>query len=350
MNISLLYSGVQQLLLELFQRTTGSFLAAVLVAISSAAAQAEMIYGVSDQEGLLVSFDSAGPGTLLAAVNITGLQPNERLRGIQWVAGVLYGLGQSSRLYTINPSTGTATMIGMGQFSPLLNGVYFGFCAAPMSQFYVISDLGQNLTINSTSGTATSGTSYSTTGISTMAYDPGNGTYYGISASTHDLYTLNPVTGAVALVGPTGANFQTVLGLAISPSTGTAYFCGIVSGQTGFYTVNTTTGAIALVGSVGSGQLTSGLNCITVGSQTPLAAPVLIDATMMNMGGMPFFQFAFSNNNPEGSFTVLSSTNLSLPLAGWSAIGTASYIGPGLFQFTDTHATDTYRFYRVHSP
>jgi hypothetical protein len=50
------------------------------------------------------------------------------------------------------------------------------------------------------------------------------------------------------------------------------------------------------------------------------------------------------------SFTVFSSTNLFLPMTTWTAIGTASNIGPNLFEFTDTNAaTDPQRYYRVRS-
>lgn len=62
------------------------------------------------------------------------------------------------------------------------------------------------------------------------------------------------------------------------------------------------------------------------------------------------FQFAFSNFQ-NSTFTVLSSTNMLLPVTNWAAIGTASNIGPNFFQYTDTNApTDSQRFYRIRSP
>ena len=104
-------------------------LAAALAVASGLKANAELVYGVSDQLDELVSFDSASPGTLLSANSITGLQTGEEMRGIDWIGGTLYGLGNQSHLYTINPLTGAATQVGAGAFSPVLNGIDFGFNA-----------------------------------------------------------------------------------------------------------------------------------------------------------------------------------------------------------------------------
>ena len=61
-------------------------------------------------------------------------------------------------------------------------------------------------------------------------------------------------------------------------------------------------------------------------------------------------QLEFSNLY-GGSFTVLSSTNLLVPLSNWSVLGTASNTQPGLFQFIDAGATNLPgRYYRVRNP
>ncbi len=76
-------------------------------------------------------------------------------------------------------------------------------------------------------------------------------------------------------------------------------------------------------------------------------APTLTGSTMPGPG---IFRFSFTNN-PNASFTVLTATNVSLPLANWTVAGTPTNIGSGQFQFT-TPATpgDWSRFYRVRSP
>lgn len=75
--------------------------------------------------------------------------------------------------------------------------------------------------------------------------------------------------------------------------------------------------------------------------------PILTDWKMLGNG---VFQFAFSND-VDASFTVLSTTNLSVPLSNWTVVGTPTNIAPGLFQFTtQPTANDPHRFYGIRSP
>jgi len=63
------------------------------------------------------------------------------------------------------------------------------------------------------------------------------------------------------------------------------------------------------------------------------------------------FQFSFTNNPAITSFTIVTSTNLSLPLSNWSLAGPASNISAGVFQFTTQPSTNSSkRFYRVRWP
>jgi hypothetical protein len=256
-------------------------LAAGLAAVSGIQANADLIYGVSDQLDELVSFNSASPGTLLSANSITGLQTGEEIRGIDWIGGTLYGLGDQSHLYTINPLTGAATLVGTGAFSPILNGIDFGFNAGT-SQLYVSSDLGQNLTINPVTGAATAGVNYTGASIDAMAYDYFTGSFYGISAATHDLYSINPLTGGTSLIGATGVSFSDRIGFDISPVTDDAFFSGTVGGQTEFFNVNLSTGALSLIGDVGTpGELTSGLDSIAI-----VPEPTTVALTAIGVGFM----------------------------------------------------------------
>jgi len=60
--------------------------------------------------------------------------------------------------------------------------------------------------------------------------------------------------------------------------------------------------------------------------------------------------FSFTNV-PGSHFTIVSSTNVMLPLSKWVVSGTASEGPVGTFQFADTNAAgSTRRFYRVRSP
>ena len=95
-------------------------------------------------------------------------------------------------------------------------------------------------------------------------------------------------------------------------------------------------------------------NIILLGQTIPITQttgaiipPTLAGATLLGNG---LFQFAFSNNQ-GASFTVLSATNLSLPLANWTVVGAPTNISPDMFQFTAPVSTnDSQLFYRVRSP
>ncbi len=86
---------------------------------------------------------------------------------------------------------------------------------------------------------------------------------------------------------------------------------------------------------------------ISITQLVTFTPPTLINSVIP---GNSLFQFSFSNNTPGASFTVLTSTNLLLPLTNWTVVGTATNIVPGLFQFTTTITNGPQRFYRVRSP
>jgi len=76
-------------------------------------------------------------------------------------------------------------------------------------------------------------------------------------------------------------------------------------------------------------------------------APALNGVQMLG-GGV--IQFSF-NGNPNASFSVLSTTNLTLPLSSWTVVGPALFAPAGQFQFTSPPTpSDTQVFYIVRSP
>ena len=95
-------------------------------------------------------------------------------------------------------------------------------------------------------------------------------------------------------------------------------------------------------------------NITTLGQAIPITQaaavvpPVLVNIALLTNGS---FQFAFSNESAGATFTVLSSTNLSMPLSDWTVLGTPTNDGFGQYLFTDRSATNRdQRFYRVISP
>jgi hypothetical protein len=82
---------------------------------------------------------------------------------------------------------------------------------------------------------------------------------------------------------------------------------------------------------------------------TQAAGPpsTLIGSPLLSKGT---FQFAITNNDPGASFTVLTSTNPSLPLSNWTVVGPATNTAPGVFQFSTGTTNNPQGFYRVRSP
>jgi hypothetical protein len=86
---------------------------------------------------------------------------------------------------------------------------------------------------------------------------------------------------------------------------------------------------------------------IPISQTVVVTPPILSGATLLGDGS---FQFSFTNNQ-GATFRVYSTTNLSLPLADWTMIGSPTNVAPGVLQFTTAPTTnDPHRFYRVGSP
>jgi hypothetical protein len=62
------------------------------------------------------------------------------------------------------------------------------------------------------------------------------------------------------------------------------------------------------------------------------------------------FQF-FLTNTPGSTFTVLATTNVTLPLSNWTVLGAPVEAPPGVYQFTDPQAPNNpQRFYNIRAP
>jgi sugar lactone lactonase YvrE len=94
-------------------------------------------------------------------------------------------------------------------------------------------------------------------------------------------------------------------------------------------------------------------NITLLGQTIPITQGVIGTAptlTGMQVLGNGVFQFAFTNT-PGAAFTVVSTTDLSLPMSNWTVVGMPSNTAPGVFQFTSQPTTNNpQRFYSVRSP
>jgi hypothetical protein len=81
--------------------------------------------------------------------------------------------------------------------------------------------------------------------------------------------------------------------------------------------------------------------------QTPPPSPKIGNPVVLGNGSV---RFSFTNS-PGFTFTVLGSTNVALPLASWTVLGSITNSPAGFYQFTDTTApANARRFYVVHWP
>jgi hypothetical protein len=253
------------------------------------AAGAVTIYGVTTTNNLL-TFDSATPGTA-SSVAITGLQAGESVLGIDLrpATGQLYALGSTSRLYTINPTTGAATQVGSGPFSPALVGTSFGFDFNPVvDRIRVVSDADQNLRLNPDTGTVVStdtnlafatgdlnqGVNPNVVAVAYTSNFAGSTvtTLFGIDSNldiaviqgSPDGTPVSPNTGQLFSALPLGVNTADAVGFDFSgpPTAGFVSLTPPTGGTSSLYTVGATD--LTLVGTIGTGFIVVD---ITVGVQ-----------------------------------------------------------------------------------
>jgi len=222
----------------------------------------------------LVSFDRASPATIRTNVLVTGLQSGENLVGIDMrpVDGMLYGVGSTGRLYTLDPVTGAATnksrlaadAADTTDAFTALAGTNFGVDFNPMAdRLRIVSNTGQSLRINVDTGATTTDGSINggaaNTAISASAYTnsfagTGSTTLFGIDAVNNTLYTQNPPNnGTLANPVPLGIVAGAVNGFDIDARTNMGYMVATVGGARNLYGVNlaATTAPATLVGALG---------------------------------------------------------------------------------------------------
>jgi hypothetical protein len=260
--------------------TAGALLSLALALAFAGQAEAVRLFGLTADGHEIVHFDSATPGTIIRGAAITGLQPGERVVGIDVrpATGQLYGVGivtsatDTGRLYLIDPVTGIATQVGAAPFATtLLTAAAYGVDFNPVpDRVRVVSVAGDNLRVNPNNG-ALSGDDVNlnpgTPSLTAVAYDRSTAgatatTLFGIDTTTDQLVRigdvngtpLSPNTGAVTTIGPLAVDAVGDAGFDIDPA-GTLFGALTVGGQNGLYTIDPATGAATLVGLIGNGSL-----------------------------------------------------------------------------------------------
>ena len=293
-------------------RTLSLVALAAGLTLLTATAAAETVFGLTSGNRLF-SFDSLTPGTITAVNNfnpISGLPPNEQLLAIDFrsvatnspaaaLNGVLYALGDTHHLYTINTTSGAATLVPGAPFP--LSGVAIGMDFNPVPDLLrVVSDSDENFRLNPNTGAVAA----TDTALAFVSGDPNFGvnpsvvaaaytnnfggapltTLYGIDYTADALVrqggvngTPSPNTGQLTTIGALGFDTTNDVGFDISGLTGLAYasltpVVGPLDIASKLYAINLATGASTLVGPIGAAGGPGAF--ITLDIAAPVGTPV----------------------------------------------------------------------------
>jgi hypothetical protein len=225
----------------------------------------------------LVTFTTDGPGTVVSTVALTGLAADEHLVdiGFRPATATLYGVGTTSRVYSINRTTGATTAMGASVFTPALGGTAFGLDFNPtVDRIRMVSDTGQNLRLNPDAGTVAATDSplnyaagdaagSATPHVTAEAYTNGFSgaavtALYGLDTARDALVLQNPPnTGVLNTVGPLGLDAGDVNGFDIDVTpTGNIGLAALTVGSvTRLYSIDLSTGKATEQGPIGDGTL-----------------------------------------------------------------------------------------------
>lgn len=297
----------------------------------------ENVLGLTN-DNRLVRFNPRKPDTLIGSpIQITGLQMGESLLGIDFrpATGFLFGLGSTSRIYTININTGVATALGGAPFIPALAGMEFGFDFNPVpDRIRVVSNTAQDLRLNPNNGgiAAVDGTLAYAMGDANMGTTPNcvasayTNSFPGLTItnlynvdSRLDILVLqgsptgapvSPNTGQLFTVDRLGIDTTDTVALDISESTGIAYGSFVLNGETSsrFYTVNLATGAATQVGMLPVGGMAPVvLRDMAIINNVGLSVVAVAPATALS-GSNFTYTLTVGNANPNDLSNVVLST------------------------------------------
>ncbi|HEY3826663.1 MAG TPA: hypothetical protein VGL82_19015 [Bryobacteraceae bacterium] len=148
-----------------------------------------------------------GAGTLGPTMTGTGLSSSAPIASLAWdpATGVLYGStsvgygATADTLYSINPTTGAATLIGKIGFADVYS---LGFTQdGTLWGVETYDPSGTLIDINTATGAGTSVGNTNVYGVYDIASDPATNILYAVENNTFALYKLNVATAVAADVG-----------------------------------------------------------------------------------------------------------------------------------------------------
>ncbi len=229
----------------------------------------------------LIRFPAGTPLAVEPALAVTGLAPGESLLGLDFrpANGRLYALSTASRLYTIDPVSGAATLASV--LSIPLSGSRFGVDFNPVpDRLRVVSDTGQNLRINVDTGETLNDGTINPAGpqlgaaayINNVAGAASTALFVIDTASARLLLQNPPNDGVVSPIGDLGVSPDAPAGFDVLSFGGRDSALAVlrVGGITGLYSLDLGSGGVELIGPVGGNPLLVGL---AVTAQSLVGAP-----------------------------------------------------------------------------
>jgi hypothetical protein len=214
---------------------------------------------VLTDNNMLLKLNASDPSQVTKRIAIQGLAATEKVLSIDFrpATGQLYGVSSASKIYVIQPDSGTARAIGTAAFTPALNGTVVGLDFNPtVDRIRLVTNLGQNLRLNPETGAIAAtdlALNPSTPSVSEVAYTNNSAgvtttTLYDIDVATDKLYIQNPPNnGTLVEVGDLGVNAEGACGFDITDNN-LAYTALRVGGKSRLYVVNLASGRVLNVG------------------------------------------------------------------------------------------------------
>lgn len=251
--------------------------------------------------GKVLTFNRKDLSKLVSSLPIKGLKASENFLGldVRPQDKLIYGVTNQGNIYTLDDSTGVATLkfpltAGAATTATCTGGAPAAFTVLSGSEFAIdfnpqadrlrlVSDTRQDLRINVTAATAnttvdcpitymagtTSGTPKPTaaaytnsiagaTAASTALFyiDSGSDMLYAIDTSN----SMTANNGVIKPVGALGVNVTDINGFDIEGSSGTGFLVATVGSTTTLYTVNISTGAATAQINFAAGESLRGLS------------------------------------------------------------------------------------------
>ncbi len=263
-----------------------TLLGAAAAAPATAPAQAAgNVLGLTEGNRL-ITFTSSAPRNLCTSAPITGLQPGENLLGIDRrpANNVIYGLGSTGRVYSVDPATAAATQTALlvpeptDATSPFtaLEGTDFGVEFSHVTDsMRVASDTGQNIRVNVALGNVVTDTPLNPPGSTVTAIANSNSfagaplvtTTYVIDVANDRLMHLgrpsgNSQNGDLQAIGALGVgDVQAQTGFDIVGPDNLGFAALSLAGATtsDLYSINLTTGATTRISAIGGNERVRGL-------------------------------------------------------------------------------------------